>query len=116
MLVVERGLSLAAKPSAVMAVMRGPTPGQNDRLVQQQATFNYLCNACLISKLPFTDTQDDEPDVDVSIDSSDDIYKVFCRKGLHFVHLNIRSLPPSIDEIRTIATQTKAAVIALTET
>ena len=25
-LVVERGLSLAAKPSAVMAVMRGPTP------------------------------------------------------------------------------------------
>ena len=44
------------------------------------------------------------------------MYKVFCRKGLHFVHLNIRSLPPSIDEIRTIATQTKAAVIALTET
>ena len=85
-------------------------------MVQEQATFNYLCNACLISKLPFTDTQDDEPDVDVSIDSSDDIYKVFCSKGLHFVHLNIRSLPPSIDEIRSIATQTKAAVIALTET
>ena len=89
---------------------------QYDRLVQQQATFNYLCNACLISKLPFTDTQDDEADVDVSLDSSNDIYKVFCRKGLHFVHLNIRSLPPSIDEIRTIATKTKAAVIALTET
>ena len=47
---------------------------QYNRLVQQQATFNYLCNACLISKLPFTDTQDDEPDVDVSIDSSDAIY------------------------------------------
>ena len=45
---------------------------QYDRLVQQQATFNYLCNACLISKLPFTDTQDDEADVDVSLDSSDD--------------------------------------------
>ena len=70
----------------------------------------------MISKLPFTDTQDDEADVDVSFDSSDDIYKVFCRKGLHFVHLNIRSLPPSIDEIRTIATQTKSAVITLTET
>ena len=35
---------------------------------------------------------------------------------MHFLHLNIRSLPPSIDEIRTIANQTKAAVIALTET
>ena len=66
--------------------------------------------------LPFTDTQDDEADVDVSLDSSDDIYKVVCRKGLHFVHLNIRSLPPSIAEIRTIATQTKSAVITLTET
>ena len=59
---------------------------------------------------------DTQADVDVSLDSSDDIYKVFCRKGLHFLHLNIRSLPPSIDEIRTIAIQTKPAVIALTET
>ena len=61
------------------------------------------------------DSQANDDDA-YSIDSCDDIYEVFCGKGLHFLHLNIRSLPPNIDEIRTIANRTKAAVIALTET
>ena len=43
------------------------------------------------------------------------LWDPFNNKGLHFVHLNINSLLPKIDELRTIARDTKAAIIALTE-
>ena len=36
-------------------------------------------------------------------------------KGLHFLHLNIRSLPNKIDELRTIIHNTKAAVVGISE-
>ena len=41
---------------------------------------------------------------------------VFAKKGLHFVHLNIRSLLPKIDEVRMLARNTRAAFICITET
>ena len=37
-------------------------------------------------------------------------------KGLHFVHLNIRSLLPKLDELRILARNTRAACICITET
>jgi len=37
------------------------------------------------------------------------------QKGLHFLHLNIRSLLPKIHELRTLACKTKAAVICISE-
>ena len=37
-------------------------------------------------------------------------------KGLHFLHLNIRSLIPKIEEVRIVARESNAAVIGLTET
>ena len=43
-------------------------------------------------------------------------YKCFEKKGLHFIHLNIRSLPPKLDELRIIARNTRAACICITET
>ena len=36
-------------------------------------------------------------------------------RGLHFLHLNIRSLPPKIDELRTLVRKTKAAVVGISE-
>ena len=48
---------------------------------------------------------------------SDNIdYKCFEKKGLHFVHLNIRSLLPKLDELRILARNTRAACICITET
>ena len=38
------------------------------------------------------------------------------RKGLHCIHLNVRSLLPKMSQLRIIANKTSAAVIALTET
>ena len=40
----------------------------------------------------------------------------FKKRGLHFLHININSLLPKIDELRSIAQKSKAAVIGITET
>ena len=39
----------------------------------------------------------------------------FASKGLHFVHLNINSILPKIDELRQIVKTTNAAIIGITE-
>ena len=43
-------------------------------------------------------------------------YDVFHKRGLHFVHLNIRSLPNKIDELRILARYCRAACLCVTET
>ena len=43
-------------------------------------------------------------------------FEVFTRKGLHFIHLNINSLLPKIDELRCVAKNSNAAVIGISET
>ena len=40
----------------------------------------------------------------------------FKKRGLHFIHLNINSLLPKIDELRHIARTSKVSVIGITET
>ena len=42
-------------------------------------------------------------------------FKVFAKSGLHFIHLNINSILPKIDELRLIAHKSHAAVIGITE-
>ena len=42
-------------------------------------------------------------------------FKVFEKRGLHFIHLNINSILPKIDELRLIAFKTHAAVIGISE-
>ena len=44
-----------------------------------------------------------------------DIWDPFKKRGMHFIHININSLLPKIDELRNIATETNAAVIGITE-
>ena len=41
---------------------------------------------------------------------------VFKKRGLHFVHLNLKSLPSKIEELRRIPKNTNSAVIGLSET
>ena len=44
------------------------------------------------------------------------LFECFQRKGLHFIHINVRSLVHKISELRLIATKTRAAVISISET
>ena len=43
-------------------------------------------------------------------------FQCFKRKGLHFIHINARSLLYKIDELRIISSKTNAAVIGISET
>ena len=43
-------------------------------------------------------------------------FEEFTRKWLHFIHLNINSLLPKLDELRYIAKNSNAAVIGISET
>ena len=42
-------------------------------------------------------------------------FKCFEKKGLHFVHLNIKSLLPKLEELHILARNTRAACICITE-
>ena len=42
-------------------------------------------------------------------------WKLFENKGFHFLDLNINSILPKLDELKTIAGNTKAAIIGVTE-
>ena len=46
---------------------------------------------------------------------SQSFWKPFENKGLHFLHLNINSILPKLDEQKTIAGNTKAEIIGITE-
>ena len=48
--------------------------------------------------------------------SDDQVYEHFTQKGLHFPHLNARSLPPIISDVRYLARCSRAALIGITET
>ena len=83
--------------------------------------FPCTCDKCIMSQLPGTDSDllDDEH---VSNNQLPDDFQVpqdklgFSKmKGLHFIHLNVRSLLPKLSELKVIANSTRAAVIGITE-
>ena len=41
---------------------------------------------------------------------------VFKKSGMHFIHININSLLPKIDEMRYITNITNASIIGISET
>ena len=45
-----------------------------------------------------------------------DAWNIFEKRGMHFIHLNINSILPKIDEIRYIAKLAYATAIGLSET
>ena len=93
---------------------------------------NFICNLCTYDFLPDPLYGDNIPldndinTLDNNINTSDrnkkaiyennDMYIKFKRKGLHFIHANVRSLFHKMSEIRHISRVTNAAVIAITET
>ena len=100
-----------------------------DEIVNSDESFEFYCAKCLLNELPVVnaDTEPDtyasenavldhtqpEPD-DGPVTTYPDV--VLPRKGLHFIHLNARSLRNKLPEVTILAEQTQAAVIAVSET
>ena len=101
-----------------------------DELCNSGAHFTFVCQRCSFYALPFandttdgnipeiitpSNVDDEERSLD-GIDNESDQFNCFLRKGLHFLHLNARSLLPKLDELNVLVTKTKAAVIGVSET
>jgi len=52
----------------------------------------------------------------VDCNTRDSEYKIFKNRGLHFLHVNVRSLLPKIEDIRLLAQNSRAACIGISET
>ena len=91
---------------------------------------NFVCSVCINRELPFSVLDDisfliSSPQIDNTnlrsynipkpSNLSDDHYECFKRKGLHVIHLNVRSLFNKISELKIIAKKSNAAVICITE-
>ena len=48
-------------------------------------------------------------------DKNKDLFEPFRKRGLHFLHINVNSLPSKIDELRDIMRHTKPAILGITE-
>ena len=44
-----------------------------------------------------------------------DLFEPFRKRGLHFLHINVNSLPSKIEELRNIVGRTKPAILGITE-
>ena len=77
-------------------------------------------NDILWELLPFHNCSFSTEQMDYQLDPlsvvSNDAWNIFQKRGMHFIHLNINSILPKIDEIRYIAKLTNATVIGLSET
>ena len=60
-------------------------------------------------------SSDEQTNVDYGTPNSIDNWKVFNKRGLHLIYLNINSLLSKIDELRAIAKKSSATVIGITE-
>ena len=58
---------------------------------------------------------DEQTNIDHGTPNSNENWKVFNKRGLHLIHLNINSLLSKIDELRSIAKRSRATVIGITE-
>ena len=79
----------------------------------------FVCNQCALIDLPniFPDQASDDniiQDNDSYVEAQPQ-FDCFQQKGLHFIHINARSLLPKIDELSLLAKSTNVAVMAITE-
>ncbi|XP_069941386.1 uncharacterized protein [Cherax quadricarinatus] len=80
------------------------------------ARIHFVCNKCTLAQLPFSSDDIDLPNFNTNgpLPYIDD-YDCFMKTGLHFIHVNARSLLPKLAEIRILANKIRAAVITSSE-
>jgi hypothetical protein len=111
---------------------------QYQRLLDANKAFDFICDSCSISELPFQmwETLDgsifgngdgkngdggprglpqDSRGASASLDDCINPESLQ-QKGLHFLHANARSLLPKLEDVRLLLNQMGAVVIAISET
>ena len=97
--------------------------------ILKQKLYYYTCETCSkceedenhIPPPPPTNTNYSKYSTDTNFDRGAEQrfgnknFRCFNRRGMHFIHMNIRSLVPKISEVRIIAEISKAAVIGICE-
>ena len=78
--------------------------------IWQQFPF---ANDCLADDKTILSETQSNSDLDTS--SSTDNWKVFSKRGLHLIHLNMNSILSKINELRIVAKKSKASVVGITE-
>ena len=96
---------------------------QYENAIRLDADINYTCSPCQLKELPDPSVNDDPPPVEIVTpptsppDHQDaEQFKIFQKKGLNFIHVNIRSLRNKITELSIIANKTGASIVAVSET
>ena len=111
-----------------------PTSIYNEA-VQSEGSVPYVCNKCAIRSVASPEAMDlsnqlqcDGSEIDAEIEGARVVapselslndgnqFKCLQAKGLHFLHLNARSLLPKLDEMKLLTSKANAAVIGVTET
>ena len=87
---------------------------QNDLIFLVLPKENYRCHNSKISRRLLYLSGDIEVNPGPNVRDID-IWEPLKKRGLHFIHININSILPKIDELREIAKNTKAAIIGITE-
>ncbi|XP_051950049.1 uncharacterized protein LOC127620831 [Xyrauchen texanus] len=89
--------------------------------VKSNSDIPLACNRCCMNEMCHANGTDCLEETmhcsgDSLVDARNDCEAVFSRKGLHFIHINARSLLPKLEEVSQLASTSKAAVIAVSET
>ena len=90
-------------------------------LSTQDGKFTFYCRKCTFDFLPdinISDNNSEIPDSSHSLPSEagNDHFQCFSQTGMHFLHLNARSILPKISELKLIAETSRATVISVSET
>ena len=80
------------------------TDARYDKLVQEELELDFICNGCTNKEFPFSEEfdfyhSDKQTFSATKLPSSadPDHFQCFSRKGLHFLHINARSLLPKMN-------------------
>ena len=78
---------------------------------------SHICVKCGFKDLAdLCDPSEENEDVDIMDAATERNFECFKRKGLHFIHINVRSIVNKMDQMRFLARSTNAAVVAVSET
>ena len=95
---------------------------QYKSIKNQETEYLFDCKKCNhMEEMPFFGEEYlEETPPKLDYEFTEDVadftdFNVFKQSGLHFIHLNINTILPKIDELRLLALRSNAAVIGISE-